>query len=77
MKERLNELTNENTGLAELVAEKNNGLKYLQSEIERLGKELRMQGVDIDVRYDLQILCSRPFYLDNIPRRSKLSKPTS
>ena len=51
MKERLNELLNENTSLEEQVTGKENGLKHLQSEVERFEKELQLQGADIDVRY--------------------------
>lgn len=63
VKERLNELVNENTGLAEQVSDKEIGLKCLRLEIERLEKELRVQGVNIDVRYKPRISYDRSFYL--------------
>ena len=54
--ERLNELTNENVGLAQQIAEKDNGLKNLQSKIDRLTEELRVKDIDSDVGYNLQFL---------------------
>lgn len=54
--ERLNELTNENVGLAQLTVEKDNGLKEFQSEIDRLTEELRVRDIHSDVGYNLQFL---------------------
>ena len=76
IKERLNELLNENTSLEEQVTGKENGLKHLQSEVERFEKELQLQGVDIDVRYKPRVLCDPPFHLDKTPHRPKLSRRT-
>lgn len=61
MKERLNELLKENTSLEEQVTDKENGLKRLQSEVERFEKELQLQGVDIDVGYKPRVLCDPHF----------------
>lgn len=49
VKERLTEVLHENNGLAEQV-NKENELKCLQSEIERLEKRLQEQAIDMGVR---------------------------
>lgn len=50
VKERLTEVLHENNGLAEQVTNKENELKCLQSEIERLEKRLQEQAIDMGVR---------------------------
>ena len=77
VKERLNEVLHENNGLAEQVTDKENEVKCLQSEIERLEKRIKAQAIDIDVRYKPRNLRGYPFHLNNTPLRSKLSKLTS
>ncbi len=75
--ERLNELTNENVGLAQLTVEKDNGLKEFQSEIDRLTEELRVRDIHSDVGYNLQFLYVVADLIQLISAQAQLSRLTS
>ncbi len=61
VKERLTEVIHENNGLAEQVTNKENELKCLQSEIERLEKQLQEQAIDMGVRHRPRNSLDYPF----------------